>query len=167
MHELSISSAVVETVLRHAAGRRVTAVHLRVGALRQVVPSSLRFYFEITGRDTLCEGAELELELVGALMRCAECGCEWDPEPKPADGHEADPELLLPRFRCPGCEAAGAEVVAGDELLVDSIDVRTGPPTTDPGAIATGARDPAPAAIGSSNGSGPGQPSALTKEDEE
>ena len=54
MHELSISSAIVDTALRHAGGRRVTSVALRVGALRQVVPESLKFYFEIVGRDTLC-----------------------------------------------------------------------------------------------------------------
>ncbi len=30
---------------------------------------------------------------------------------------------MLPQFRCPLCNEAGAEVIAGDELLVDSIDV--------------------------------------------
>ena len=32
-------------------------------------------------------------------------------------------DLLLPQFRCPACEAAGATVVRGDELEVESIDV--------------------------------------------
>jgi len=41
MHELALASAVVEAVERHADGRRVLAVHLRVGRLRQVVPESL------------------------------------------------------------------------------------------------------------------------------
>lgn len=121
MHELAISRAIVDTVIRHAEGRRVSAVELRLGALRQVVPSSLTFYFEITSRETVCEGAALELDLVRALMRCRECGREWDPEPEPL--LEGDPAAMLPRFRCPACEAAGAEVVAGNELLVESIDV--------------------------------------------
>ena len=47
MHELSLSSAIVNTVERHAAGRRVTVVNMRIGTLRQVVPDSLTFYFEI------------------------------------------------------------------------------------------------------------------------
>ena len=47
MHELSISSAVVETAIAHCGGRRVSVVSVRVGHLRQVVPDSLRFYFEI------------------------------------------------------------------------------------------------------------------------
>ena len=77
MHELSVSAAVVDTAVRHAAGRKVTSVHLRVGALRQVVPDSLAFYFEIVSRETVCEGARLEQELVAACLRCEECETEW------------------------------------------------------------------------------------------
>lgn len=121
MHELSVASAIVDTAIRHSGGRRVSAVHVQVGSLRQVVPSSLEFYFGITTRGTVCSEAELDLDLVSALMRCAECGHDWDPAPEPL--HEGDPAALLPRFRCPECDAAGAEVLAGNELLVDSIDV--------------------------------------------
>ena len=64
MHELSVSSAIVDTAIRHARGRKVNAVHVQVGSLRQVVPSSLEFYFGITSRDTVCDGAELDLDLI-------------------------------------------------------------------------------------------------------
>ncbi len=128
MHELSISSAIVDTALRHAGGRRVSLVTMRVGSLRQVVPDSLTFYFEIVARDTDCEGARLELEPVTAWMHCPACGHEWDPAPEPASGHE---QLApsLPVFRCPACSAAGAEVVRGDELEVESIEVGDESPT--------------------------------------
>ena len=109
MHELSVSSAVVGTVVRHAAGRRVTAVRLRVGALRQVVPESLDFYWGIVSRDTVCEGARLEQELVAARLRCERCDREW--------------QVDVPAFRCAAC-GASADVVAGQELEVESIDVR-------------------------------------------
>ena len=131
MHELSISSAIVDTALRHAGGRRVTVVEMRVGALRQVVPESLGFYFEIVSRDTLCEGARLDQEIVAAWMRCGVCGCEWDPAPRPLAGHEALAPVL-PSFRCPACELAGAEVVRGDELEVESIEVADEAPATAP-----------------------------------
>ena len=68
MHELSLAGAVIDTVERHAAGRRVTAVYLRVGHLRQVVPASLEFYFEHVARGTVCDGARLEQELVPARL---------------------------------------------------------------------------------------------------
>jgi len=108
MHELSVSSAVVDTVLKHAAGRRVTVVSLRIGHLRQVVPESLAFYFGLVSRETLCEGARLEQEYVPARLRCARCPHEWDPEDA--------------WFRCTACGGAG-EVIAGEELEVESIEV--------------------------------------------
>ena len=114
MHELSISTAIVDTALRYADGQRVGVVSLRLGTLRQVVPSSLSFYFEIASRDTLCEGARLDLELIDAAMSCGSCGREWDPAPP------------LPRFRCPQCGAAGGEVLRGNELEVESIEVEEG-----------------------------------------
>jgi len=108
VHELSLAGAVIDTVERHAAGRRVTAVYLQVGYLRQVVPGSLEFYFEHVARGTLCDGARLEQELIPARLRCG-CGREWE-----LDGYD---------FRCAGCGAADATVVSGEEFLVESIDV--------------------------------------------
>jgi hydrogenase nickel incorporation protein HypA/HybF len=119
VHELSLSSAIIDTVLRHAEGRTVTSVEMRVGRLRQVVPDSLSFYFEIVSRDTPAEGADLELELVDAVMRCPSCAHEWDPAPPPAE-HESQ-VMLLPQFRCPACAEAGAEVLRGEEFEVESI----------------------------------------------
>jgi hydrogenase nickel incorporation protein HypA/HybF len=110
MHELSLSSAVVNTVVKHAQGRPVRVVSLRVGALRQVVPDTLEFYFGFVAADTVCEGARLDQELVPARLRCAECERGW--------------ELELPIFSCPACGEAGrVEVVSGDEFEVESIEV--------------------------------------------
>lgn len=107
MHELSVSSAIVDTAIKHAAGRSVTVVTVRIGHLRQVVPDSLAFYFDLVCRGTACEGARLEQVPVPAVLRCGDCGREWDPE-----------DAL---FRCV-CGGAG-EVVTGDELEVESIEV--------------------------------------------
>lgn len=108
MHELSLSSAVVNTVVKHADGRRVSVVNLRVGHLRQVVPDSLEFYFEFVARGTVCEGARLEQEAVPAVLRCDACTTEW--------------EMELPFFRCPEC-GGSAVVTSGNEFEVESIEV--------------------------------------------
>ncbi len=125
VHELSLSSAIVDTALRHAEGRRVTAVNMRIGALRQVVPDSLVFYFEIVSRETVCEGARLEHELVGAMLRCPECERQWDPAPPPMATHGGPLDVFpgLPTFRCPGCGSGGGEVLRGGEFEVESIEV--------------------------------------------
>lgn len=126
MHELSLSSAIVKTALRHAEGRSVRSVQMRIGRLRQVVPDSLAFYFEVVSRDTGCDGAKLELELIDALLRCTACAEEWDPAPRPA---EDEGDLLSPpRLRCPSCGAGGAEVVRGEEFEIESIVVEEGAP---------------------------------------
>jgi hydrogenase nickel incorporation protein HypA/HybF len=108
MHELAISRAILEQAVGHAGGRRVRRVCITVGALRQVVPDSLEFYFGILARETLCEGAELRAHAVPARLRCG-CGAEW--------------ELGEPSFRCPDCGAGDAAIVGGEELRVDSIEV--------------------------------------------
>jgi hydrogenase nickel incorporation protein HypB len=125
VHELSLSSAIVDTALRHAEGRRVTAVNMRIGALRQVVPDSLVFYFEIVSRETVCEGARLEPELVGAMLRCPECEREWDPAPPPVATHGGPLDVFPgpPTFRCPGCGSGGGEGAESGEFEVESIEV--------------------------------------------
>ena len=64
MHELSIAQAIVDIASRNARGSRVTRVHVRVGHLRQVVPSALEFSFELCAHGTAVEDAALELEVV-------------------------------------------------------------------------------------------------------
>ncbi|MFI5028372.1 MAG: hydrogenase maturation nickel metallochaperone HypA, partial [Solirubrobacterales bacterium] len=96
MHELALSRAIVGAALRHAEGRAISTVHVRIGSLRQAVPASLSFYFEIVARETGCEGARLELEPVAARLRCPRCGREWDPEPAPLAKHAALPGDGLP-----------------------------------------------------------------------
>ena len=50
MHELSIAESIVRIADAHAAGRRVTKVEVKVGHLRQVVPSALEFAFELVAQ---------------------------------------------------------------------------------------------------------------------
>lgn len=109
MHELSLASAIVNTVAKHAYGRRVRVVNLRVGRLRQVIPDTLDFYFEFVARDSVCEGARLEQELIDARLRCRACALEWDIE--------------IPAFRCPTCGGSEVEIATGDEFEVESIEV--------------------------------------------
>ena len=109
MHELSLARGIVAAVERHADGRRVAVVNLRVGTLRQVVPGSLDFCFGLVAKETACEGARLAIEVVPAALRCGACGAAW--------------ELEEPVFRCAACGSTEVEVVAGEELQVESIEI--------------------------------------------
>jgi hydrogenase nickel incorporation protein HypA/HybF len=109
VHELSLSGAIVNTAVKHAAGRPVRVVSLRVGRLRQVIPETLDFYFEFVARGTLCEGARLEQEVVEARLHCQACWREW--------------AIEIPAFRCPACGGGDVEVASGNEFEVESIEV--------------------------------------------
>ena len=83
---------------------------MRVGALRQVVPDTLDFYFGFVSKGTVCEGARLEQELIPARLRCAGCEREW--------------EIDMPIFACPELRRGGrVEVASGNEFEVESIEV--------------------------------------------
>ena len=110
MHELAIAQSVVTIADRHADGRPVTSVQLKVGHLRQVVPSALTFAFQLVAEGTAVEGAELEIEVVPAAGVCRTCSAD----------------TILPDFplccgRCGGCDI---EVTSGEELLVDSLELQ-------------------------------------------
>jgi hydrogenase nickel incorporation protein HypA/HybF len=107
MHELSIAESIVRIADRHAAGRPVTAVEVKVGHLRQVVPSALEFAFELVAEGTAVEGAELRMEEVPAAGVCRVCGQASE----------------LPGFplACEACGSLDVELVRGEELLVDAL----------------------------------------------
>jgi len=109
VHEFDLSSAVVATVRKHAGGRRVTHITLRIGRLRQVVKDTLEFYLGIVGKDTECEGARLEIVDVPAVLRCNNCKNEW--------------EIEIPAFICGTCGPGAVEVATGEEFMVESIEV--------------------------------------------
>jgi hydrogenase nickel incorporation protein HypA/HybF len=109
MHELSLAESVVAIASRHAAGRPVARVELRVGHLRQVVPAALEFAFELVAQGTPLEGAELLIEDVPAAGRCRSCGTESE----------------LPGFplACAGCGGLDLELLRGEELLVEALEL--------------------------------------------
>lgn len=111
MHEVALSTQLAQVVSRAAKGREVTAVNIRVGALRQVVPETLRYAWGFVTKDGPLAGSALDVEWVPAIVRCAR-------------GHERtlDANEYLD-VRCRECDAA-TDVVAGEEFAVVDIEVR-------------------------------------------
>jgi hydrogenase nickel incorporation protein HypA/HybF len=109
MHELSIADAVLQIVCRHAGDRRVERVELKVGHLRQVVPSALTFAFGLVAEGTVAQGAELVMEEVPAEGRCRDCG--------------TDSVLAGFPLQCSSCGSFGLELLRGEELLVDALEL--------------------------------------------
>jgi hydrogenase nickel incorporation protein HypA/HybF len=113
LHELAIADSVVQIASRHADGRQVTKVYLKVGHLRQVVPSALTFGFELVAQGTPVEGAELEMEEIPVTGKCRECGVENQPTEFP--------------LQCAACGGFDLQVFEGEELYVESLELEEQP----------------------------------------
>jgi hydrogenase nickel incorporation protein HypA/HybF len=113
MHELSIVSSVVETVvesLEKYPGARVVEVRLKVGALASVVVDSLEFCWGIATEDTPLAGSRLVVITLPVVMHCAQC--------------DADVELEgVQSFRCPLCDEPCGDLRQGRELDIESYEI--------------------------------------------
>lgn len=110
MHELALCGAIADIVTRRAEGREVTAVHVRIGQLRQVVPDTLTYCWSMVAADTTLDGSVLEVEQIPVRLSCASCGAEED---------LGDSLVLV----CQLCASLDVTVVSGEELLVTALDL--------------------------------------------
>jgi len=112
VHEISLMSGVfevIEATLSQLTIKKVTQVKLKIGKLTNAEPDALTFAFEAYSKGTVCEGAELLVEIVPVRGQCKNCGEEFLVQ-----------ELL---FFCPKCKHSGIEVIQGEELLLESLEV--------------------------------------------
>jgi hydrogenase nickel incorporation protein HypA/HybF len=91
----------------------VLAVDIRVGRLRQVVPGALAFAFELVASGTSVAGAKLNIEDEPLRVACARCSSESEQNEFP--------------LTCAHCGSLDVDVVAGDELLVESLELEDEP----------------------------------------
>jgi hydrogenase nickel incorporation protein HypA/HybF len=113
MHELAVTESILDIAVRHAeqaGARRILCVNLVIGDLTGFVDDSIQFYFDFLSKETLAQGAQLNIERITARVRCRACGAEYTP-----------PDSRL--WTCPACSALGGEVVGGREFSVASIEI--------------------------------------------
>jgi hydrogenase nickel incorporation protein HypA/HybF len=112
MHELAVTQSMLDLVLEEArkvGAGRIQKINLVIGNLSGIVGDSVEFYFQFLSKDTMAQGATLAFESVPTRARCRDC--------------EAVFELEEVCWSCPGCGNSSLEIVGGNELYVDSIDV--------------------------------------------
>lgn len=112
MHEMSLMGGVFEVIeqtLSQHKVKRVLQVKLKVGELTNAEPDALQMAFQAYCKDTICEGAELLVERVSVRGRCRNCH------------HEFTVESMF--FLCSNCQNNSIEVIQGEELLLESMEV--------------------------------------------
>ncbi len=112
MHEASIAIDLVQMVIEQAElhdATAVTRVVVRLGMLSSVIPEALYFAWTSAREDTIAELANLEIHTVPATAICTTHGTVT---------------LNLQRgIRCPICDAPTPQIITGEELELDSLEL--------------------------------------------
>lgn len=119
MHEMALCQGVLEVALEAAGGRAVRRVRVRAGEFQGVVAESWEFCWQLVSADGPAAGALVELTPVAAKVHCRDCGFEGRPEP---------PRLCR-------CGSAAVDVLAGDELVVEEVELAGGEVRRNPALI--------------------------------
>ena len=123
MHEFSICHHLVEKVLEETARLeppviRVNKIGVACGRLRQIVPEYLQTAYTALTKGTIAEQSVLEIREIPIIGRCAACG--WEGE------LAADYD-----FTCPACAAPILDILSGQEVYLETIEVEQDDHTAD------------------------------------
>jgi hydrogenase nickel incorporation protein HypA/HybF len=112
MHEMSLAESVLKIAEQaaHAQGfNRVKAVWLEIGALAQVEPDAMRFCFDAVTRNSIAQGARLEIVATPGTAWCMQCS-----QTVPIGALHDD---------CPRCGSRQLQVTGGQEMRVKQLEV--------------------------------------------
>ena len=112
MHELPITEHIIKMATEEcekAGASKVRSIKLVCGDYCGYVPESINMYFDVIGKDTVCDGARIDIERVTPKLKCPECGTYFEKKPL--------------SFECPECGADGQPSEIGKEFYIDSIEV--------------------------------------------
>lgn len=115
---MSLSCAMVDSVLESLAGMRVSrvvSITVSAGELSGVAHDALRFSFPLAAAGTILEGVELKIETEAVTVYCPAC-------------ESIGPPVSLQKFRCVQCGRPTAHLRSGEHLLLQSIELETPDP---------------------------------------
>lgn len=115
MHEYAIAQHLVnlvETQAKMAKAKRVLAVDISLGEQSHVHSESLSLYFDMLtdAEKSPASGAELRVKRTPMWFYCPTCKLEYT--------------VKTNDFCCPDCSELGQLIDAGDELSLQSIEVK-------------------------------------------
>jgi hydrogenase nickel incorporation protein HypA/HybF len=119
VHELSLCRSIHQIVDSSRGGRHVQTVHLQVGQLRQVIPDTLVYCWDLVTTDSPLAGARLQIDHIPVVLLCATCGQET----------RVQHALVLV---CGACGGGDTRPIRGEEFMVTSLDLAPARVTSPP-----------------------------------
>ena len=120
MHELAVAQALVEQVdalIDQHGATQASLIRVRIGPLAGVVPELLAAAFPLAAAGRRMEHAELDCVTAPITVRCRTCGAET--------------EAAMNRLICGACGDWHTQVISGDELLLESVELETPTPASE------------------------------------
>lgn len=111
MREKKILQTILERALRQIMHKApVTAtVHIALGELFELAPDVFRVHWAALTRGTALEHAPLHIRLIPAEVQCMACFSRYQPVNR--------------QIHCPHCGSFGAKILAGEECILDSVEL--------------------------------------------
>ncbi|MDO9219517.1 MAG: hydrogenase maturation nickel metallochaperone HypA [Thiobacillus sp.] len=117
MHELAVAQALVEqvdAVIDQHGATLASLIRVRIGPLAGVVPELLATAFPLAAAGSRMEHAQLEFSHAPIQVSCLTCGAET--------------EATMNRLICGACGDWHTQIMSGDELLLESVELVMDPP---------------------------------------
>ncbi len=114
MHELPVMNSILNVVIKHAVMNNVTKVmkiHLKVGELSDLEDKWMQHYFDYVSKESVAEGATLEIERIPVKMKCDACAVEFEPDMKKEE-----------KIVCPECGSEKSTLIAGKEYFIANME---------------------------------------------
>ncbi|MBW9223770.1 hydrogenase maturation nickel metallochaperone HypA [Methanothermococcus sp. SCGC AD-155-E23] len=118
MHELSYATFMLNTILDTVKNqnlknvKRVSKIKLEIGELTFINVEQLKFAFEVISKSTICEGAEIEVEIIKPYITCNNCGYRGE--------LDSVDDLII---SCPKCGNLSLKIDGGKEFNIKNITV--------------------------------------------
>lgn len=115
MHELAVTESILNIVLKHARehkAEKILTISLKIGELSDLVGDCIQFYFDYLSKNTIAEGAIIEIERSPVMFQCRFCNDTFEVS---LQGSE---DIV-----CPDCGAQDVALQSGREFYIKHIEV--------------------------------------------
>jgi len=112
MHEVSLAQNLLQIVLDKAEeykAKKVTRIRIKVGKFAGVNSAALRFAFQQLSKKTIAQEASFQILSSSLLAKCRNCQKRF--------------KVQQEYFACPKCNSQDLEIISGQELFVQDIEV--------------------------------------------
>jgi hydrogenase nickel incorporation protein HypA/HybF len=112
MHEMSVIQEILDIAInkaRESQAEKITQINLVIGEISSLVDDCLQFYFDFMAKGTIAQESRLSFQRIPLRVKCRLCGETFTPSAEP--------------WTCPACQKWDAEITAGNEFYIDSIEI--------------------------------------------